>query len=139
MKTLSIKQPWAYLIVSGAKDLENRTWQTKHRGPLAIHASGNFAWDFFEFAAEDARLDPFVEKVKEHFGIVGKKITKNSQEIGAIVGTVTLADVIDTEFDESVDDNPWWSGDDYAFILSDPKAITPIPAKGKLFLWEFEL
>lgn len=39
MKALSVRQPWAYLIVSGQKDIENRTWATKYRGRIVIHAS----------------------------------------------------------------------------------------------------
>ena len=29
---LSIQQPWAWFIVNGYKDVENRTWSTKFRG-----------------------------------------------------------------------------------------------------------
>jgi|ERR1700687_42153 len=39
MKMISIRQPWASLIVSGAKDVENRTWPTRYRGTVLIHAS----------------------------------------------------------------------------------------------------
>ncbi|WP_157251095.1 ASCH domain-containing protein [Nonomuraea typhae] len=39
MKALSIKQPWAFLIASGHKDIENRSKGTSHRGVIAIHAS----------------------------------------------------------------------------------------------------
>ena len=39
MRALSIKQPWASLIVHHGKDIENRTWPTKIRGRIAIHAS----------------------------------------------------------------------------------------------------
>lgn len=39
MKALSIRQPWAWLIVNGFKDIENRSWHTKYRGPVLIHAS----------------------------------------------------------------------------------------------------
>jgi hypothetical protein len=39
MRALSIKQPWAELILRGDKDVENRSWRTHHRGPLLIHAS----------------------------------------------------------------------------------------------------
>jgi hypothetical protein len=39
MKILSVRQPWAALIVSGHKDIENRTWSTRYRGPVLIHAS----------------------------------------------------------------------------------------------------
>jgi len=39
MKALTIKQPWAQLIVDGIKDIENRTWKTNFRGRVYIHAS----------------------------------------------------------------------------------------------------
>jgi hypothetical protein len=39
MRALSIRQPWADLILSGEKDVENRTWYTHHRGLLVVHAS----------------------------------------------------------------------------------------------------
>ena len=39
LKCLAIRQPWAWAVCSGAKDVENRTWMTEHRGPLAIQAS----------------------------------------------------------------------------------------------------
>lgn len=38
MKALTISQPWASLIASGEKFIENRTWSTDYRGQLAIHA-----------------------------------------------------------------------------------------------------
>jgi len=43
LKVLSLKQPWATLIAIGAKKIETRSWPTKHRGPLLIHASAS--WD----------------------------------------------------------------------------------------------
>ena len=39
LKCLAIRQPWAWAVCSGAKDVENRTWMTEHRGPLAIQSS----------------------------------------------------------------------------------------------------
>ena len=42
MKALSIKQPWAWLIVNGYKDIENRTWKTNYRGTFLVHASKGF-------------------------------------------------------------------------------------------------
>ena len=43
MKAITISQPWAHLIVRGEKRVENRTWPTEHRGPLAIHAGKSLA------------------------------------------------------------------------------------------------
>ena len=40
MKALSIKEPWASLIVTGKKTIELRTWRTDYRGPILIHRSG---------------------------------------------------------------------------------------------------
>lgn len=39
MKALTLHQPWASLIATGAKTLETRSWPTRYRGPLAIHAA----------------------------------------------------------------------------------------------------
>lgn len=51
MKVLSIRQPWAWLIVSGYKDVENRTWSMHHRGPLLIHAAKGMTDDELTNAA----------------------------------------------------------------------------------------
>jgi hypothetical protein len=41
MKIITIRQPWAHLIVNASKNIENRTWATSYRGPILIHASLN--------------------------------------------------------------------------------------------------
>jgi len=41
LRALSLRQPWAWLVTNGSKDIENRSWHTNHRGPLLIHASSN--------------------------------------------------------------------------------------------------
>ena len=38
-KALSVRQPYAWLLVNGFKTCENRSWNTQHRGTLVIHAS----------------------------------------------------------------------------------------------------
>ena len=42
-RALTLRQPWAWAVAAGHKDVENRTWQTPHRGWLAIHAGGEWA------------------------------------------------------------------------------------------------
>jgi hypothetical protein len=54
MKALSIKNPWAHLIAKGIKPIENRTWYTKHRGRIYIHASAKQADFVFTFDQCDA-------------------------------------------------------------------------------------
>lgn len=38
-KAISLRQPWASLVVHGRKTIETRSWSTPYRGPLLIHAS----------------------------------------------------------------------------------------------------
>lgn len=43
MKALTVRQPWASLIVRGGKDIENRNWATRYTGLVAIHSSAKMA------------------------------------------------------------------------------------------------
>lgn len=60
MKALSIRQPWAWLIVNGHKDIENRSWPTRFRGKFLVHASNGMTRSEYEEAsrtAEDNGVD----------------------------------------------------------------------------------
>ena len=71
IKALTIRQPWAELILRGRKPFELRTWRTKYRGPLVIHAAAKVdAWD------------------ARHFGLNPEKLTTS-----AFVGFAILSDV----------------------------------------------
>ena len=48
VKALSIRQPWAWLVVHGYKDVENRSWSTGFRGRVLIHAGGILDPEFDE-------------------------------------------------------------------------------------------
>ena len=56
LRALSLTQPWASLVALGVKRLETRSWQTAHRGPLAIHAS----WGFPPSARRLCEEEPFL-------------------------------------------------------------------------------
>jgi hypothetical protein len=51
MKALTLTQPWASLMAAKAKRIETRSWQTKYRGPLAIHAAKGFPRDCRDLVA----------------------------------------------------------------------------------------
>ena len=55
MKALSVRQPWAYALVDGAKTLEIRGWKTEHRGRLLICASKAPNNVFWRSETEDGR------------------------------------------------------------------------------------
>ncbi len=62
MKTLSLLQPWATLVVMGVKQIETRSWRTDYRGPLLIHASKGKAGEIF---AQDAPFKKYIPNFKQ--------------------------------------------------------------------------
>ena len=65
MTALSIKQPWAELILRGLKDVENRTWETAYRGQFIIHAGKKLDAEAYR------RLSPYHEFKELPSGILG--------------------------------------------------------------------
>lgn len=98
MKALTIRQPWASLIGLGVKTIETRSWTTRYRGPLAIHAGKRPP-------EPDLRLGPGGPVVAEEWLVDGDgpeapRLLDLCNELahplplGAIVATATLADVV---------------------------------------------
>ncbi len=139
---LSVRQPWAYLLAAGIKDVENRSWTTRYRGELFIHASKQFDWGFCWYACEH-KYNPSVVKaahlVIEHFGVRfikgpdSPQVTCRREEFGAIIGKAVLHDVV-------ADSSSIWA-DPYLkhWIMKRAIAIKPIPMKGKLGLFKAEV
>ena len=75
MKVIVVRQPWAWLIVKGYKDIENRTWATRFRGPLLIQASAS---------------RPTKELMEYAFNIARKQSIRlpHEYDVGGIVGMV---------------------------------------------------
>lgn len=84
MKALTLHQPWATLIAIGAKTIETRSWSTKHRGPLAIHA-----------AKTEAPSRTFAVQVASTPALSQEQW--NEMPFGAVVATCELVDVVPTE------------------------------------------
>lgn len=109
---LSIRQPWAQLIVSGIKDLEYRSWTTDYRGPIFIHAASAVNDD-----AEDIALET-LDISRTHFRALPR---------GAYIGMVML---------DSVKRTPN-APDAYTFTLSHARRFTdPIPGMGQRGLYQ---
>jgi hypothetical protein len=47
-KILTVRHPWAWSIIHGGKDVENRTWPMDYRGPVLIHAAKTIDHDGYE-------------------------------------------------------------------------------------------
>lgn len=145
MKALSIKQPWAWLICAGYKNIENRNWKIGRKsqhGPYSSYHQANFTielpcriyihtgkgkdidalntilncqWSWF---SHDAEHDIFV---MEH---------DDKWWLGAIIGEVDIIDCV------TKSNSPWFVGK-YGFILTNPKLYeSPIPCRGQLGFFE---
>lgn len=114
MKALSILQPWAWLIVHGQKDIENRDWATKFRGRFIVHAGKKWG--------REQRDD--LDFVRGQFP---ELVLPDSFDLGGIVGAATIVDCV------SESSSRWFRGR-YGFVLKDgvPLPNEFIPWKGKL-------
>ncbi len=128
MKVITIKQPWATLIAEGYKEYEFRTWRTKYRGEILIHAGKG--------------ID---KKALEKF-----KHLKLEYTSGCIIAKATITDCVcvDDVFkdkmlkkDKLVYNNLTRKIDKplYGFKLENVEKIEPIKVNGKLSLWDYNI
>lgn len=157
MKALSLWQPWASLIAVGAKRYETRSWATKYRGPIVIHA----AMKPYNLGNIDFALSMGIMNAAESvFGIY----EANNLPLGVIVATAELvrchliwtSAIRDVDADGKAVDvlcagssriskrsdeflfGDWTPGR-YAWELANVQLLnTPIPAKGRQGLWNWE-
>lgn len=122
MKALTVKQPWAWAIIHGGKDIENRSQRTNYRGELYIHAGKGEDPGAFGFP-------PLRTVIQTHNPVLQR---------GEVLGTVTLIGCHHSSL--CGDSCSEWAEDGYwHWELADPRAIPhPYPATGKLGLWELE-
>lgn len=144
MKVISIIQPWATLIAMGEKKFETRSWSTKYRGELAIHSSK-------KVNKEACRLEPIRSVLAKH------GYDESNLPTGVILATCQLSNCFKVFADKGtsaalevgrmvriVEGDEYQFGDysegRFAWELRDVNALyEPIPAKGKLNLWEHPL
>ena len=128
MKTLTVRQPWAWLIVHGYKTVENRSWSTNYRGSLLIHAA--------KAVDREGMAD-----LRAHWAEIGDPLTpselKDLETVGAVVGRVN---VIDCTLTPQGDDCEWHNPGAWAWILRNPEYLSkPIPATGRLGLYDLDI
>ncbi len=111
MKALSIKQPWAWLICKGFKDIENRTWHTNFLGKVLIHTG----------------------KIPDNVpqGEINGISLPGLYNFGGIVG---IAEIIACVKDS---DSPWFNGP-YGFVLKNARPLPFMPCRGQLGFFEVD-
>jgi hypothetical protein len=112
IRCLSLRQPWAWLVAEGYKDVENRTWPTRYRGLLAIHAARRVHEDY----ATGSRF-PIP---------IGLTVpAPNAIERGGLVAVADLFDCV------TASESPWFGGP-YGFVLRNVRRLPFLPMPGRL-------
>jgi len=132
MKCLSIRQPWAWLIMHGGKDIENRTWETLYRGPVAIHAGK--AWhDHYDPDDPDDFSDMIYNMIADTQPMPSIPCHRNLER-GGIVGVAEIADVVSLHNACRIE-SPWFEGP-FGFVIKNPRPIEFVPYRGQLGLFD---
>lgn len=122
LRALTVRQPWAACIASGRKLVENRTWPTKYRGPLAIHAASTrdgFVFDHPRFVQEAYGLAPSPSRV-----------------LSAVVAVVELTGC--HEYTPGCCDTSWAErgAGTWHWTLANVRALSePVECAGRLSVW----
>ena len=123
MMTLSIRQPWAWLIVNGYKNVENRTWSTQRRGPLLIHASQAMSQDEYDacrrFIASDARIEHVLDALPPAADL----------ERGGLIGHAQFLACVKAH------ESPWFTGP-FGLVLANTSRLPFVPLQGRLGLFQ---
>lgn len=129
MKVITIKQPFASLIAEGIKEYEFRTWKTKYRGEILIHAGKGIdkkAMEKFKYLNLEYPTGQIIAKATITDCI---KVDDNLRDILSKKDPIVYKGVINKTAKD-------WDG--YGFKLENVKKITPIPINGKLSLWDYD-
>lgn len=118
-RAISIRQPWAWAIINAGKDIENRDWRTKFRGPVCIHAAKGCKEGEFNSAATFIGWDKMSGCVlpRDHLR-------------GGIIGVAEIVDCVESS------DSPWFFGR-YGFVLRNARPVEFIPVKGALGFFDW--
>ena len=126
MKVLTIKQPWASLIIQGYKRFEFRSWQTKYRGELLIHAGKGIDKEAVK------RLEKYIPEDMPLGKIIGKVKLVDCIKMSPEFKEILLKENKDIYTDSSFKENYGWK------LTDIQKFDEPIEEKGHLSLWKYD-
>jgi ASCH domain len=120
---LSVRQPWPWLMFHGGKDVENRNWATRYRGPVLIHASKSFTRDEWEDAFDTAAA--IWRKSTWPTTPLPQPDYLRKTQCGGIVGQAEIVDCV------AESESPWFFGR-YGFVLRNARPLAFLPCRGAL-------
>lgn len=122
MKALSIQQPWAWAILYGGKDIENRTWPTHYTGSFLVHAGKKFDHEGYRWIYEHQySLFPLIDIPH-----------RDNFPMGGIVGKSNIIDCV------SHHTSPFFFGP-WGFVLKDSIPLKFISYRGKLGFFNVDI
>lgn len=124
MKALSIRQPWAWLILNAGKDIENRDWRTGYRGRILIHAGRGMTRDEYLNG-----INTLAEAKLARPSITVTMPNPEDLQRGGIVGEVSIVNCV------RASDSPWFFGE-FGLVLKDPQPLPFRQFKGRLGFFE---
>lgn len=128
---LSIRQPWAWAIIHAGKDIENRDWPTRYRGPVCIHAAKGMTKGEYQEANHT---------IQRAVGVVdqawldrwhGVTCAPYRLDRGGIIGVAEIVDCVGRS------DSPWFFGL-YGFVLRNAHPVEFIPVRGALGFFDWK-
>ena len=138
MKVLSIKEPHASLLLTPYKTIETRSWGTNYRGEIFLHASKSMP----SYGKEKAMWDRVLQLYEKHERTTGEKMAFRNGTIYAKAELVdcvlmTLENIAALPQDEI--DAGYYEPGRYMWVLKNVVLLPdPIPAKGRLGIWNYE-
>lgn len=136
MKALTVQQPWAWAIVHGGKDVENRTRNLagSYRGPLAIHSS--------KTPDPDGLFDPTLAQAVREASSADSHGDRSIWLPGSIIGMVDLWAVHRSRPGCCPNrgarpfGSPWAHDAPWHLCVTEPRPlVVPVPCRGALGLW----
>jgi len=128
MKAILIRQPWAWFIVNGFKNIENRDWATKFRGKVLVHsAKGMTQAEYSDVCYFCQHSDSPVRKMMRGFEIPSFQTLQR----GGIIGMTEILDCV------SQSESPWFFGI-HGFVLGRSRALPFMPYKGQLGFFDVQ-
>lgn len=115
MRVLTIRQPFAWVIIEGLKDIENRSWRPPSDiigQRIAIHAGKQWHKQGLQWVETE----------------LGLRVPRGLIR-GAIIGTAEIVGVVEAS------ESPWFIGP-LGWVLANPVRCAPVPMRGKLGLWK---
>ena len=125
MMALSIRQPWAWMILHAGKDIENRTWRTGFRGRVLIHAAKGMTRD------EWAPAWAFAEWSGAHHEAFARNVRFDTIERGVIIGSVEIVDRVR-------ESNSRWFCGAWGFVLRNPEPLPFRACRGALGFFDVD-